>query len=105
MLSDPSGSPFSLHCTPQAPFFPDRGCSLLSLGFCLSQFHKRQPGVSQGRRFCPACSSLNLSASLICIHSLWIGVSNNIEGNPWTHLGQRSWPAAGSVVFASERRF
>ncbi|KAJ8413023.1 hypothetical protein AAFF_G00106050 [Aldrovandia affinis] len=45
------------------------------------------------------------SAALICIHSLWICVSNNVEGNPRTHLGQRLWPAAVSLVPGSEGRF
>ncbi|KAJ8272319.1 hypothetical protein COCON_G00111780 [Conger conger] len=45
------------------------------------------------------------SASLICIHSLWIGAFNIVEGNPWTHLGQRLWPAASSFTSGSERRF
>ncbi|KAG7467921.1 hypothetical protein MATL_G00137330 [Megalops atlanticus] len=66
-----------------------------SLRFCPSHFHKRQPGVSRGRRFCPACSSLYSRS--ICIHSPWIGVSNSAEGKPRTpRSAERSRPAEGS---------
>ncbi|KAI1889576.1 hypothetical protein AGOR_G00164340 [Albula goreensis] len=52
----------------------------------------------------PAPTS-TFSASLICIRSLWNCVSNNVEGSPRTHFGQRLWPVAVSLVSGSEGRF
>ncbi|KAG9352106.1 hypothetical protein JZ751_020519 [Albula glossodonta] len=70
--------------------FPDRGCSLLSLSasvYLSSTRDSRGSPRVEGSAL-PAPTS-TFSASLICIRSLWNCVSNNVEGSPRTHFGQR----------------